>query len=277
MSKLFSVGRSLQAQAQPPAKTDAPYDLVGPGGFVTLVKYAVYAVLAALNLRLFLETLGYGVWGACVGLVAILTEGMAIYCWRNQIRSADRHRQAMVFFAIAFTALSLAHGCCSLWELSGAGQKIERVLWFYSYFIAFPLMFGLLVVCVCVLFLTHWQTKISKAHATAQTEIAKSDAELRIEQAKLRQTAAIEESRLDHVARMIGIENQYTQKLETLIAVKERQRQALGRLSDPEIRDEVLGMLGKVAKPAAPEKRISPLPAPTLAQDQPPNPQANQS
>ena len=148
MSKLFNVGQSLhesqkkEERKQAETKAADRSDLVGPGGYMTIVKYAVYAVLAALNLRLFLETLGYGVWGVAVGAVAVLTEGTAIYCWRNQIRSAGNHRKAMIVFAVAFTALSLAHGCASLWELSGAGKAIGKPLWVYSYFVAFPLMFA---------------------------------------------------------------------------------------------------------------------------------------
>lgn len=280
MSKLFNVGRSLheshqkEERKQSETKAADQHDLVGPGGYMTVVKYAVYAVLAALNLRLFLETLGYGVWGVAVGVVAILTEGTAIYCWRNQIRSAGFHRKAMIFFAVAFTALSLAHGCASLWELSGAGKSLGNALWVYSYFVAFPLMFGLLVVCVCVLFVSHWQTKISKERANAQLEIAKNDAQLRIEKSRLRQSMEVEESRLDHLKAMVGMENQYVESLEDLVVVKERQQQALARITDPDIRDEVFAALGRIAKPVQ-AKRINPLPS-AASTNQNPNGQADQ-
>lgn len=280
MSKLFNVGQSLhesqkkEERKQAETKAADRSDLVGPGGYMTIVKYAVYAVLAALNLRLFLETLGYGVWGVAVGAVAVLTEGTAIYCWRNQIRSAGNHRKAMIVFAVAFTALSLAHGCASLWELSGAGKAIGKPLWVYSYFVAFPLMFGLLVVCVCVLYVTHWQTKISKEKASAQTEIAVGDAKLQIERAHLRQNMEVEESRLEHLKAMVGMENQYVESLEDLVVVKERQQAALARITDPEIRDEVFASLGRIAKPVQ-AKRINPLPS-AASTNQSPNGQTDQ-
>ncbi len=280
MSKLFNVGKSLyesqkkDEQKQAEGKAAESHDLVGPGGYMTVVKYAAFTVLAALNIRLFLESLHYGVWGVAVGLVAVLTEGTAIYCWRNQIRTAGSHRTGMIFFAVAFTAISLAHAFVSFLELCGAAKDLEKTIYVYSYFVAFPLMFGMLVLCVCTLFLLHWQTKISKERARAQTEIAKSNAELQIEKANLRQSMEIEESRLDHLKAMVGMENQYVESLEDLVVVKERQQQALARISDPEIRDEIFAVLGRIAQPTQ-SKRINPLPS-AASTSQAPNAQTGQ-
>jgi cation transport ATPase len=267
--KIFRFGHAIrdsQQQENQAARREneaADFDLAGTGGFLSVVKYAVYSVLAALNWRLFHTTIP-SIWGIAVACVAILSEGFAIYCWHKQIKSAGGHKTTLRIFAVGFTVVSFVHACASLYEISGAGASIGKPLWIYSYFVAFPLIFSGMLAGVCLLYYNHWSTKISEDRAKALMEAEKSRAALLTEKVQLANQMEVERARLGFFKDQVRMEEEYVQAVEELAIVKARGQTAINSIPDPEVRAEILAVLG----------RVNPNEPPKLGTGQPPT--ANQ-
>jgi hypothetical protein len=227
--KIFGFGHAIRDSQQQENQTSqrerkaADFDLAGTGGFLWVVKYAVYSVLAARNWRLFHTTIP-GIWGIAVACVAILSEGFAIYRWNKQIKSVAGHKKTLRIFAIGFTVVSFCHACASLYEISGAGASIGKPLWVYSCFIAFPLIFSGMLAGVCLLYYTHWSTKISEDRAKTLMEAEKSRATLLTEKVKLANQMEVERARLGFFKDQIRMEEEYVQAVEDLAIVRRRGR-----------------------------------------------------
>lgn len=270
MSNLFNFGKSLdgsnQAANMQKLKDEAKgFKLAGTGGFLSIVKYLVFTVLACLNFHLF-YTHAPGIWGVLIGSVALLFEACAIYFWNKQNQSAGAHQKALQFFAIAFTVLSFVHGTAALYQLAGVGPSITHTVELYSRYVAFPLLFGLMVLAVCVLHYVHWSTKISNARANAVLDMAKRRAELMTETARLESEALVETERLEHFKRKVILEEQYVQAVEEFAKVKARGQNVINSIVDPEVRSELMNAMGRIStqSPGAP-RRIGMQPA--LGQD----------
>jgi len=249
--KIFRFGHAIRDSQQKEKRATtaqneaADFDLAGTGGFLSVVKYAVYTVLGALNWRLFHITIP-GAWGVAVACVAILSEAFAIYCWNKQTKSACAHRIALRFFAISFTTISFIHACASLYEISGAGKSIGRPLWVYSYFVAFPLIFSMMLAGVCVLYYTHWSTRISEDRAKAVVESERSRASLLTEKVELANQMEIERARLGFFQEQVLMEEEYVKTVEQLAQVKQRGEEAINSIADPEVKAQILAVLGRV-------------------------------
>lgn len=259
---LFNFGRALSADKN---KSELPqtqdFDLAGTGGFLSVVKYLVFAILASLNFHLFF-THAPGIWGVLIGCVALMFEACAIYFWNKQNKSAGSHQLALQAFAISFTVLSFVHGTAALYQLAGVGPDITSVVEVYSRYIAFPLLFGLMVLAVCTLHYCHWSTKISNARAKAMLEMERRRAELMTESMTLESEAMVENQRLEHFKRKVRLEEEYVIAAEDFAKVKQRQLSVLNAITDPETRADMLHAIGRVATGSGPaQRRISPLPA----------------
>lgn len=238
------------------------YQLASNGGYLTLVKYAIYVMLAVLNFRLFNSAIPGG-WGSFVGLIAIMMEGFAIWCWNNQSKSAGNHRTALISFCIAFTVASVAHAAASVYELVNGtvplGPSISHYVFWYSHVVAFPLIFGLQIFALFVIGFTHYQAKISKERAKSHVEIEKGNAELATQTARLKQEAELAEQQILFEKRKLQVKMQMSGIMADTLAEETRQMQMLRDTPDPTIRQKLAEMLG-LPDLRTPEKAEQPEP-----------------
>lgn len=265
---LFEFGRAIERGAETERSTAElraeveKFDLAGTGGFLSAVKYLVFAILASLNFHLFYEHVP-GVWGVALGCIALLFEACAVHFWNKQNKSAGAHKTALQAFAVVFTTTSFVHGCAALYQLSGVGPSLAEPIYNYSKYVAFPLLFGLMVLAVCVLHYLHWSTKISEARAAAQLETQQGRAELLTESVKLKDQVELEKARLESFRERLLLEQDYVSAIDQFAQVKARGQKALAAISDPDTRRELYAMMGRVMEEPQQMKRISPLPAAT--------------
>lgn len=235
------------------------YDLASNGGYLTVVKYAIYAMLAVLNLRLFATAIPGG-WGVFVGFIAIMMEGFAIYCWNNQGKSSGNHRKALIGFCIAFTVVSVAHAAASVYEIVNGtvplGPSISHYVFWYSHVVAFPLIFGLQIFALFVIGFTHYQAKISKERAKSQVEIAEGQATLHTEAAKLKQETDLAKQKLLHEQEKLKVKMAMGQLMRQTLEVETSQLNDIRQVSDPLMRQRLAEMLG-VPELAKPEPTIA--------------------
>jgi hypothetical protein len=259
---LFNFGRALSVDKQKSELSPTQdFDLAGTGGFLSVIKYLVFAILASLNFHLFF-THAPGVWGVLIGCVALMFEACAIYFWNKQNKSAGSHQIALQAFAITFTVLSFVHGTAALYQLAGVGRDINEIVEIYSRYVAFPLLFGLMVLAVCTLYFFHWSTGISNARAKAMLEMERRRAELMTESMALESEAMVENQRLEHFKRKVLLEEEYALAAEDYAKVKQRQLSVLNAITDPETRADMLHAIGRVSTGSGPaQRRINPLPA----------------
>jgi len=266
MTTLFNFGRAIghdfkrEQTAEDLRLEVANFKLAGTGGFLSIVKYLCFAILGSLNFHLFYSHLP-GIWGVGLGAVAILFECCTIYFWNSQNWSAGSHQRALQAFAVIFTVASFVHGSAALYQLAGVGPSLHLPLEIYSKFLAFPLLFGLMVLAVCVLHYVHWQTRISEAQAETQLRAARSRAELITEAVDLENKAQIETERLHFLEKKLVLEEQYVSVIEKFVAIKSRGQRALDRIEDPDVRREINAALGRTTTELPAPRRIAPLPS----------------
>ena len=250
--KFLNIGQNLSrenqagAEAEQREKEAQEFDLVGTGGFLIVVKYAVFGILAALNFRLF-YTVVHGAWGMTIAFTAVLFECFAVYAWNNQKRSAGMHRVALVWIAILFTGVSFVHASASFYELIGAGPSLGEPLRIYSHFIAFPLLFTLMTAGVCVLYFTHWSRAVAKAQAETQTQIAKDRAALLTQTTQLRNKAEKGRADLAHYQEQMATEVEFIEFLEKVVKMEANKTALLSQISDPATRRRMAELLGRDA------------------------------
>lgn len=235
----------------------ATFDLASNGGFLTFAKYVIYALLGALNFRLFYVAVS-GLWGVAIGLTAIMSEAFAIYCWNNQSKSSGKHRLALQAFSVGFTVVSILHGAASLYEMLQLGPSIKGAIFWYSHAVAFPLIFGLMILALFVLGFTHWSAAVAKERAKSQVGIATSRADLLTKTANLAHESQLAHAELDHFKEKLAVEHEMTAMLEDVAALEARKQKAVSTIADPAVRDRIQRLLG-VIQPAQAE--------PTLAKD----------
>ena len=157
--------------------------------------------------------------------------------------------------------MSFVHGCAALYEISGAGPSLGPLLEFYSKFVAFPLLFGLMTFSVCTLYYLHWSTAISEARAAAQLKSAQGRAELITQSVELQNQSHIEKARLKFFEDQILIEEQYVHGVEKFAAIKARGERALQSIQDPEVKRQLFAALGRISTGSEPGRRIGLQPA----------------
>ncbi len=264
--KIFNFGHAIsktldrENSARELHKEAETFDLAGTGGFLAFVKYAVFTVLASLNFHLFYTHVP-GIWGVALGLTAILFEACAVYFWNKQNKSAGNHKRALQTFAVLFTTVSFVHGCAALYQLGNVGPSLAAPILIYSKYIAFPLLFGLMVLSVCVTHYLHWSTAISEVRANAQLQAEQGRAELITQSLALANQGEIEKARLKFFEDQILLEEQYVHGVEKFAAIKARGERALQSITDPEVKRELFAALGRITSGHEGPRRINPLPA----------------
>lgn len=251
MNNIFGIGKNLSQQSQAQQEAEArekeaqKVDLVGTGGFLSVVKYAVFGVLGALNFRLFVTVLHFSAWGITIGLVAVLFECFAVYCWNNQGRAADKHAKALYHIAVIFTAVSFVHASASFYELVGLGPSIGWPLYFYSHAIAFPLLFTLMTGAVCILYKTHWSAQVAKEQAETQTQIAKDRADLLRRTAALKSKSELSRAEIVHYEEELKRESEFLVLIHRAVTMESEKDAILSSISNPATRRRMAELLDR--------------------------------
>lgn len=246
---LFNIGRGFareqenQNRAADLREEAASFNLAGDGGYMAALKLVLFALFGYYNARLFIVTVP-GWEGYLTAFCALAGEVTALYCLFNFTRSAGAHKAALGIFGGAFTLFSLTHATISFFRMEQQAD-LSGPIKFYSEKVAFPVLFSLLLLAAIAIPLCHWRKKIAAEQARAQVKIATSRARLVAESANLQHQAQLENERLNNLEERIQIEGRYLEKLEQFARLKEREGQAIGRISDPALRAQIRMMLNR--------------------------------
>jgi hypothetical protein len=230
------------------------FDLAPQGGFISIVKYALFMFFGYLNARLFITTVpGWEGW--LTAGFALAGEGTALYCLRNFTRSTGAHKWALGLAGVAFTAFSFVHAVFSFFRLERNALTSDAVQ-FYCENVAFPLLFSMLTIAAISLPLLHWRARVAARQAKAQCDIERSRADLITETVTLQHKSEVEEARLEFFEDMIRIEEKYVAGVERFAAVKARGERAIQSITDPEVRTQLLQALGRITTNSQGDKQI---------------------
>jgi hypothetical protein len=251
IGKAFAKERDNARQSEELKQEAGSFQLVGDGGYILLLKYLLFVLFGYYNARLFVVTVpGWEGW--MTALCALAGEGTALYCINSFTRSAGGHRAALGLFGALLTLFSVTHATISFFRLESHGGMSGGVR-FYCERVAFPLLFGLLLLASIFIPLTHWRKKIAAEQAKAQVRIASSRAQLLSEAAAMRDENQLERERIASLEEQILLEGEYVGKLEQFADMKARQKAIIDGIADPTLREQIAGMLGMSAteKPSA--------------------------
>jgi hypothetical protein len=246
--KIFSVGKAFSRQDEQARESEKlrheaeGYKLASDGGFMTVLKSALFVLFGYYNARLFLVTVPE--WeGYLTAAFALLGEATALWCLHNYVRSAGAHKAALGVFGAVLTIFSVTHATISFFRLEQQAQ-FSGALQFYCERVAFPLLFGLLLLAAIVIPLCHWRKRIAQEQAATQVEIESGRARLVGNAAALKNEALLEHERLEHLRERIRLGNEYVSELESYAALKQREYDALNRISNSDVRKELANALG---------------------------------
>lgn len=207
-----------------------------------IFKYVFFAGLAFLNYRLFAHAVP-GAWGTATGILAMMAEGIALYCAHNFSRSADWFRITLGFSGGLLMAFSLVHGTFSILDLIGIADISEAVR-NYSRMVAFPLLAALLGLSVVAITMTHPKNIVRLKQALSHTRVATGRAEAASELELMRAYSAVEQARLDRMKERSRREGDYLGELQKLITIEQRKREMVARIPDPQLRASLARELG---------------------------------
>lgn len=242
----FGIGKMLsrqheQEKASENLKTEASgFDLATDGGYIKVLKYLLFLLFAFYNARLFLTTVP-GWERYITALFALLGECTALYCFNNYTRSTGKHKAALGVFAVLLFAFAFTHASISFFRMERGDYS--GPIRFYCEHIAFPLLFGLLLLAAIVIPLMHWRTRIAEEQAKSQVTIASSRAKLVADAATLRDESELERARLTHFEERIKLGNEYVDKLKGFARMKKSEREALMEIPEP-LRSQIAAELG---------------------------------
>lgn len=253
--KIFNVAKAFFSQQERDEQNQrqqteaAKYKLASSGGFLTVLKVALFILFGYLNARLFVSLVpgwqGYG-----IAMFALLGEATAFYCILNFVRSAGAHKVALGAFGAALTLFAVAHATVSFFGLEQG--FLRGAMQFYAHWIAFPLLFTLLLGAAIIIPLCHWHAKVAQARAASQVEIEASRANLTTQKAVLSDRNDLEHAKLEFLNDQIKLGNEYVNALTRFADMKEREHVALSKITNPEVRREVANALG-IVLPDAPQ------------------------
>jgi len=245
---LFNIGRRINQESEQKRESDElkqaanNFKLATDGGFIRVVKYLLFILFAYYNARLFIVTVP-GWEGYMTAFFALAGEATALYCLENFNRSSGAHQVALGAFGSLLTIFSLTHATIS-WFRMESGTRISSGVRFYCEYVAFPLLFSLLLLAAIVIPLAHWRRKVANAQAKAQVKIQSDMANVAAESANLRAESTLERERLAHFEERIQLGNEYVEKLRSFAKMKQSEAAALNSIADPELRRQVATSLG---------------------------------
>ena len=242
IGKMFSQQHQQEKQSEQLAKEAEGYELASDGGYWFVLKLALFVLFAYYNARLFLVTVPGWERYLTAGF-ALLAEITAFWCLHNYTRSAGAHKTALGIFGGVLIIFSFTHATISFFRMENVANW-QGPLRFYAEHVAFPLLFGILLLAAIIIPLCHWRKRIAQEQAKSQVEVATSRARLVSEAALLKDESMLEHQRLEHLRQRIRIGNEYVSELEALAAMKQREHDALNKIADPEIRKAVANAMG---------------------------------
>jgi hypothetical protein len=213
-------------------------------------KYLFFAGLGLLNYRLFAHSVP-GAWGVATGIVAMMSETIALYCSHNFSRAAGLFRASLGLSGMLLMAFSLIHGTASILDMSGVASITPAVQW-YSHVVAFPLLSGLVGLSVVAITMTHPQNIVRLRQAAAHMGIVTARAEAASELELMRATSIIEQARLDRFKERSRREAEYLGQLQQYVIIEEKKRAMIAGISDPELRASLAREMG-IKPPAGDE------------------------
>jgi hypothetical protein len=207
-----------------------------------IFKHIFFIGLAFLNYRLFAHAVP-GAWGQATGCVAMIGEGLALYCAHNYSRASGWFRGSLGIFGGALMLFSLVHATFSILDLMRLAS-ISATVRDYSRFVAFPLLAGLVGVAVIAITMTHPKNIVRLKQALAHTQIVVGRAEAASEMELMRAQSIVEQFRLDRFKERSRRESEYLGELQKYIEVEKRKRLMVSQISDPTLREAVARELG---------------------------------
>jgi len=221
-----------------------------------IFKYLFFVGLGFLNYRLFSHAVP-GSWGQATGLVAVMSEAIALYASHNLSRSSGLFRTSLGLAGLLLMGFSMVHGTFSILDLIGV-QEISEAVRTYSKFIAFPLLAGLLGLSVVAITMTHPVNILRLKQALSHTRIVVGRAEAASELQLVRAQSAVEQARLDRFRERSRRESEYLSEVQKLIDVEERKLQMVRSISDPLLRESLARELGVELRQQTPVVNQSP-------------------
>lgn len=225
------------------------FDLAQLDNFIGTLKYIIFGVLAALNVRLF-WTVVPGAWGVIIALTAAAFETFAVYCWNKQRKAGGEYQRWLYRIALVFTGISILHACASFYDLTRAvtgWPSLGYPLYIYSHVIAFPLLFLGMIIAICVLYRKHWSREIADAQAMTAVNAAKERGRVLNETAKMRAEEELSRARLANYQERLKIEQAFLEVLQDVVKFEVRAADLLSKIPDPTVRQRMADLLGRDA------------------------------
>lgn len=247
--RLFGIGQAFAKERESKKQSEEMrqeadnFQLVSDGGYMLLLKYLLFVLFGYYNARLFVVTVP-GWEGYATAFFALAGEATALYCINNFTRSAGWHQAALGAFGVLLTLFSVTHATISFFRMETSANLSGGVR-FYCERVAFPLLFGLLLLAAIIIPALHWRKKIAAEQAKTQVQIASSRARLLAESASMRDESALERERLAQLEEQIKLEGEYITKLEQFARLKEREQAVINSVSDPKLREQIANAIGK--------------------------------
>ena len=240
--KLFTVAKGFNREEEHSRESEQlkneadGFKLASDGGYIVALKYALFALFGYYNARLFITTVP-GWEGYLTATFALAGEATALYCFNNYTRSAGNHKKALGAFALLLFAFSFTHASISFFKMEHG--SLSEPIQFYCERVAFPVLFGLLLLAAIIIPLTHWRAGVAAEQAKAKAKIEKDRASLVAESANIRSEATLERQRLNGLEEKIQIGKDYVVRLKSFAAMKNEEREVLNSIEDPELRKQL--------------------------------------
>ena len=245
---MFNIGRRFheamnrQRAGEAITREGESFRLASAEGFIKGLKYALFCLFGYYNARLFIVTVP-GWEGYLTAVFALAGEATALYCLTQFNRSAGQHQIALGVFGALLTLFSVTHATISWFRLE-SHTGLSAGIQFYCERVAFPLLFGLLLLAAVTIPLLHWSRKIAAEQAQARVAIETGRARLVAESANLKAESELERERLAHLEEKLKIGNEYATKLTAFAQLKNREREALLSITDEDLRAELAAEFG---------------------------------
>lgn len=241
-------------QSEALRKEGDSFELATDGGYIKALKYALFVLFGYYNARLFIVTVP-GWEGYLTAFFALAGEATALYCWANFNRSSGHHKTALFVFGLLLTVFSVTHATISWFRLE-SHSELSAPIQYYCETVAFPLLFGLLLLAAIVIPLMHWRRKVADEQAKAKVEIESKRARLVAESAALRNEVELERERLQSMEERTKLGNEFVERLRQFVKMKASESDVLASITDPVLRRQVETAFGLEAATAKDSKQI---------------------
>lgn len=219
-------------------------DFKTPGEwFPQLLKVIFFIGLGCLNIRLF-HKLVPGAWGYAIGSVAVMAEGLALYCSHNFSRAAGLFRVSLGASGAVLMAFTIAHSVFSFFDLIGVNSFLSADVHGYAQHYAFPLLACLLGVAAIAITMTHPKNVIRLTQARAHTEILTGRAQAASKLEVMRAQSILASAELEHQRERTAREEQYLEQLARQVRTMQQKINIIAAIPDANLREQVAREMG---------------------------------